>query len=136
MTAADEARAALRRGVAAARKGDLVGALEHYAEALAIEPRQRAARANRASALLHLGRCEDAVDECSAGLEQEEQAELYLVRGMALARLGREEARDDLIRHVELDPASRFKVRVWRVLRELDRTGAFARPAARVGSTC
>lgn len=130
-TPAERARAALRQGVAAAREGDLLGALEHYAQALSLEPGQRAARANRASALLHLGRCQEAVKECSVGLALEpEAAELYLVRGMALARLAREEARDDLIRHVELRPGSRFKGRVWRVLRDLDRTGAFKRRVA------
>ena len=127
----DPARAALRRGVRAARGGDLEGALTHYARALDLDPGQRAARANRASALLHLGRCEDAVDECSRGLELEpDAAELYLVRGMAQARMGRSDAAEDLIRHVELEPRSRFKGRIWRVLRELDRSGAFQRRAA------
>lgn len=127
----DSARAALRRGIAAARAGDLEAALVHYAHALACEPVPMAARVNRASALLHLGRCEEAVEECGAGIEQDPQAaELYLVRGMALARLGRAEACEDLIRHVELEPNSRFKARVWRVLRDLDRSGAFKRDAA------
>ncbi|HBP18654.1 MAG TPA: tetratricopeptide repeat-containing protein, partial [Planctomycetes bacterium] len=59
-----ETNAALRRGIAAARAGELEAALDHYAEALALDPGHLAARANRASALLHLGRCEEAVEEC------------------------------------------------------------------------
>ncbi len=81
-----DAAALYRQGVDQQRAGDLLAAAKSYAQVLALDPTNIAARSNRGAALSGMGRYDDAIGEYQIALKgAPAQAVPFLRRNLALA---------------------------------------------------
>ena len=106
----DDARAYEMLGGFLKSHGMLEQALVAYREAARLAPENAGPKNDVAWLLLDLGRFQDAVDQITIAVRAHgDTAWIWISRGGMMARLRRwREARDDLSRAIELDPADHF----------------------------
>ncbi|HSG88491.1 MAG TPA: tetratricopeptide repeat protein [Pseudomonadales bacterium] len=107
----DLAATLVNRGMLRARRGRFEAAVRDYDRAIEIDPALVHALINRGNALTHLKRFDDALADYEQALfySQGRDALLFYNRSLAYEKLGRKaEAREDLVRALQLQPDSRM----------------------------
>ena len=106
----DRAATYANRGIILARRNRLEEAIRSYDRAIDIEPAMVHALINRANAYTRMNRFEDALDDYGQALfySQGRDPLVFYNRSLAYEKLGRKaEAREDLVRALQLQPESR-----------------------------
>jgi tetratricopeptide (TPR) repeat protein len=106
----DRAATHSNRGILHARRGRQEAAIRDYSRALALEPALVRALINRANAYTRLKRWEDALADYDSAVtfSQGRNALVFYNRSLAYEKLGRKaEAREDLVRALQIQPESR-----------------------------
>jgi tetratricopeptide (TPR) repeat protein len=107
----DLAATLVNRGMLLARRGRFDAAVRDYDRAIEIDPALVHGLINRANALTRLKRFDDALVDYEQALfySQGRDALLFYNRSLAYEKLGRKaEAREDLVRALQLQPDSRM----------------------------